>query len=262
MLDRHRPIAWELSTASAVPEPLRGLLGAMWRDRTIAEHRSIGVFSLYTLDLLGAGAPAPVLSHACRAALDEVRHAELFGRVTALYLGHQEPPPPGIPPMPDDPSMTLVQQVAREALHLGVMSETYSAVSLAAIRDRAVDTVVKQVVDVVLADEVHHAQMGWAFVASLLEGDPELRPFLDAEVGPMFRSYVTGVFGDPADLPEPSVRGADLELARDHGYESSREGFILFADTMRDVWTPGLTALGLGVGGLAEHYAAAAVRWR
>jgi hypothetical protein len=262
MRDRHAAIAWDRSTAQQVPPPLRPVLGALWRDRATSEHRSIGIFALYTLDLMGAGVPPAVLSHACRASLDEVRHAELFTRLAALYSGEEVAPPPGIPPMPDIPSMTMREQVAREALHLGVMSETYSSVSLTAIRDRATDPVVRQVLGVVLADEVHHARMGWAFVAHLLEEDPAIRPFLDAELGPMFASYVDGVFGDPDALPESSVSADDRPLAEAHGYESIRDSFVLWVDTLRDVWVPGLTGLGLSAGGLIERYAASAARYR
>jgi hypothetical protein len=252
----HVTVEWERSTAGALPPHIRGPLGELWRDRMVAEHRSVGIFSLYTLDLLGAGAPAEVLSLACRAALDEVRHTELFARLASCYSQQQETPPPGIPPMPDEPSMTLAEQVAREALHLSVMSETYSSVSLQALHERAVDPAVKQALGAVIADEVHHARMGWAFVKHLLDHDDggALHGLLDAELVPMFDSYVRTIFGDPANLPAPSFSGGDLELARDHGYESTRDGYRLFVETMRDIWLPGLSALGLRAAGLDERY--------
>jgi hypothetical protein len=259
MHDRHAPIRWERSTAARLPEPLRRQVGEMWADRMRGEHRSIGIFNLYALDLLGAGAAAPVVSHACRAALDEVRHTELCQRMASLYLDTTPTPPPGIPPMPDDPGVSLLHQVAREALHLCVMSETFSAVNLSHHRERARDPVARQVLGVILADEVHHARMGWAFLADILDtGD--LRPWLQAEAREMFDGYVRDIFGDPREIAPPDL--VDVDLARDHGYASARESFALFADTMRDIWVPGLARLRLDVSGLDTTLLALATPYR
>jgi hypothetical protein len=249
MTEHHHAVAWERSTAAAVPEPLRSKLAELWRGRMISEHRSVGIFALYTLDLLGAGAPADVLSIACRAALDEVRHTELFARLAALYSGREETPPPGIPPMPEDPTVSMRSQVAREALFLSVCAETYSAVLLGELHARASDPVVRDVLGVVIADEVFHARMGWAFLASLLKepaaDEPPLGDFLQAEIVPMFDEFAQGTFGDPAEIPEPSLAGPERELAEAHGYISRRDEYALFRAAIAGVWVPGLAALGL-----------------
>ena len=241
----HRTVDWSRSTAAALPPALRDQLATLWRDRTIAEHRSIGVFNLYALDLLGVGAPAELLSLACRAALDEVRHAELFARLTALYSTETETPPPGIPSMPDDPAVPLRFQVAREALHLSVGSETYSAVSLTELHARAIDPVVKDVLAVILSDEVHHARMGWAFLGTPALVDAQLLAYLDTDVLPMFDGLVKSMFGDPAALPASSIAPEHRALAEAHGYLSLRDEYRLFLETIDQVWIPGLLSLGL-----------------
>lgn len=254
----HKAIAWEASTAHDVPAPLPAQLATMWRDRMINEHRSVGIFAMYALDLLGAGAPAEVLSLACRASLDEVRHAELFARLTSLYSGEPETPPPGIPPMPDDARISLRLQVAREALHLSVASETFSAVSLAELHARSSDPAVKQALAVVISDEVHHARMGWAFLRTLLaDGDAELRAFVDAEIVPMFDDLAAQMFGWPAPLPAPSIAADDLPLAIAHGYLPLSEDWRLYLESMREIWIPGLTTLGLDAKPLVDRYGAA-----
>src|SRR5581483_1597662 len=144
------------------------------------------------------------LSLACRASLDEVRHAELFARLASLYSGREETPPPGIPPMPDDPTVPMRDQVAREALQLSVLAESYSAVLLGELHERARDPAVKGALGVVLADEVHHARMGWSALASLFAdaaaGDG-LRARLQRELAGTMDSLVRSMFGDPASLP-------------------------------------------------------------
>jgi hypothetical protein len=246
MEDHHRHVDWSLSQAATLPEDLRVDLAEMWRARMISEHRSCGIFNLYALDLLGAGAPAEFLSLACRAALDEVRHAELFARVASLYSGQTETPPPGIPPMPDDPSVPIRLQVAREALHLGVSSETFSAVSLVEMHARAGDPVIKQVAAVVISDEIYHARMGWAFVASMLANDSDgtVRQYLQSDLSPLFGGFIRDIFGDTQHLPEPSIKPEYMELAVAHGYSSVREEWDLYRNTLHEIWIPSLTALG------------------
>jgi hypothetical protein len=256
MEEHHRPVDWSASTAASLPEDLREDLASMWRARMVSEHRSCGIFNLYALDLAGAGAPAEFLSLACRAALDEVRHAELFARLAGLYSGEVETPPPGIPPMPDDPEVPIRLQVAREALHLGISSETFSAVSLVEMHTRAKDPVVKQVAAVVISDEIYHARMGWAFVASLLADDPtgDVRAYLQADLIPLFDDFVSSIFGDPANLPEPSIKPEHFDLAVGHGYSSVREEWALYRNTLDDIWIPGLTSLGFDMTTVSARY--------
>lgn len=256
MDEGRRAVPWELSGAADLPAELRAGLADLWRGRMISEHRSVGIFSLYTLDLLGAGAPAEVLSLACRAALDEVRHAELFARLASLYSGTQETPPPGISPMPDDPGVPMSHQVAREAFHLCVCAETYSAASLGELHERARDPAVKGALGVVLADEIFHARMGWSFLASVLEG-PEsavIREVLQAEMLPMFDGFSKDLFGDPNGLPAPSLRGRDREIAEAHGYLPLCDEYAIFRAAIDEVWIPGLAGLGLSTAALRGRY--------
>ncbi len=254
----HRPVPWAESTAHTLPPDLRRGLAELWRARMISEHRSVGIFSLYALDLLGAGAPVEALSLACRAALDEVRHAELFARLAGLYSGELETPPPGIPPMPDDPSVPMRSQVAREALHLCVCAETYSAVTLSELHQRSTDPAVHAAIGVVIADELHHARMGWSLLNALLaEPDAgDLRASLQAELVPMLDGFARDMFGAPAAMPAPSLIGEERALAEAHGYIPQRDEYALFRATVDEVWIPGLPGLGLDPSALRGRYPA------
>jgi hypothetical protein len=254
---RHVQVPWEASTASALAPELREALASLWRARMVAEHRSVGVFALYVLDLLGAGAPAEMLSLACRASLDEVRHTELFARLAMLYSGTTEAPPAGIPPMPDDASVPMRDQVAREALQLSVLAESYSSVLIGELHDRARDPAVRGALGVVLADEVHHARMGWAMLASLfadeqrgVEACDRVRRELVGTVDHLVRT----MFADPAALPEPTLPERHRRAASEHGWLAPREEWSLFRQTIDDVWIPGLGALGVDARALADRY--------
>jgi rubrerythrin len=260
MEEHHRPVDWSRSTVDALPPPLRAGLAAMWRARMVSEHRAVGIFQLYGLDLLAAGAPAEVLSLACRAALDEVRHAELFARLTTIYSRVPETPPPGIPPLSEDPTIPIEHQVAREALHLSVGSETFSAVLLQEKRERAADPVVRDVLGVVIADEIHHARMGWAFLSALVERRAEdakaaeMHALLQRELVPLFDDLTAAMFGDPHRLPAPGVAEAERGLATAHGWMSTRDEYALYRSAIDEVWIPGLREMGLDCGEIAERY--------
>ena len=158
--------------------------------------------------------------------------------------------------MPDDPSVPIRLQVAREALHLGVSSETFSAVSLVEMHTRAKDPVIKQVAAVVISDEIYHARMGWAFVSSLLADDPngEVREYLQGDLSPLFDGFIRDIFGDPSQLPEPSIKPEYRELAVAHGYSSVREERALYRSTLHEIWIPGLTSLGFDMTALRGRY--------
>jgi hypothetical protein len=260
MDEHHQRVDWSRSTADSLAPPLRDALASLWRARALSEHRSVSIFATYTLDLLAAGAPAPVLSLACRASLDEVRHAELFTNVTRCYSGRDEAPTPGVSPLPDDSSLSLTELAAVEALHLCVGAETYSTALLHTLHANATDPVVRGAVAIVLSDELHHARMGWSYLASLLDAaSPErpasaMRETLQRELVSTFDGLAKGMFGDPERWPVEPLSGADLAIARGHGYLTIAEQHALFCETVRDVWLPGLAALGLDPSALRGRY--------
>lgn len=257
MDEHHQRVDFSRSTASSLDPDTRAKLALLWRERAQAEHRSISIFATYTLDLLAAGAPASVLSLACRAQLDEVRHAELFSQLAACYSGHEETPSPGIAPIPDDDSLSLSELAAVEALHLCVGAESFSTALLHALHEQATDPAVRAALAVVLSDELHHARMGWAYLAAVLREDPALRERVQRELVPTFDGLAHGLFG-PVDAP-PSDElffAHEINLARAHGHMPIAEQRALFRSLVDDVWLRALPALGLDPSALAGRYLA------
>lgn len=245
MESHHRKVDYSQSTASQLSDSVRSVLIDLWRARTLSEHRSVSIFATYTLDLLAAGAPAEVLSLACRASLDEVRHAELFAKLTRCYSGVEETPSPGISVMPEAPEHTMTELAAIEALHLCVGAESYSAALLHTLFSNAKDPVVRDVVAIVLADEIHHARMGWAFIASLLRGKhgEAVHAVLQPQLYPTLKGLSVGLLGTEAEEPT-LLTEQELEIARGHGYLTLKEQRTLFQETVTDIWIPSLAALG------------------
>jgi hypothetical protein len=258
-------IDWSRSRAHTLEPALRAGIGELWIAIMEAEHRSAAIFATFVLDLIGAGAPREIVSVASRAVLDEVRHADLCARLASIYTGRVVEPAPGLPHVPDEPSFTLFQQSVRQALFLSVASETYSAVTLATTRDRARDPVVKTVAGAILADEVHHARLGWSYLRYLLESDraDEVRAFAAAQLGSVFDDLSRALFGDHADaLPAPAYRGRVAALAAEHGYIPIRDQHALFVEALRDIWIPTFRSLAFDVQPLEARLSAARKRTR
>ncbi len=247
-MGRSGSVDWTASTAGALPPEVRRLVGDTWRRRAIAEHRSIGLFATYAVDLAGFGAPLEMVSLACRAALDEVRHTELFARLAGLYLDETVSVPAGTEAMPDDLSLSTDEQLAREALYLSVAAETFSMVSLGEQRRRATDPTVRDVYGIVLADELHHARMGWTLLDLLLRRDDandRVRGFLASEVPRCFEHFVDRTFDDPSTLTEISLPSSARALAEGHGFMTLRDQYALYESAREEVWQPGFAALGV-----------------
>ena len=151
----------------------------------------------------------------------------------------------------DPLSALMVERAGFEAVYLSVAAETFSMVSLAEQRKRATDPTVRDVYQTVLADEMHHARMGWALLDLLLRREGEvatsLRAYLEKEVPFCFERLVDLTFGDPSSIPEPSLSGELRTLAEGHGYIALQDQYALYRSAVADVWVPGFRALGLSV---------------
>lgn len=250
MDEGHREVRWGKSTAAQLDEGLRAELRELWLGIAEAEHRSSAIFATFALDLAGAGAPLAVQSLCARAVLDELRHAELALRTAALYGPSPTEPEAGLPAVPDDPSLTMREQALRQALFLSVAAETFSTLMLRAQYDAAADPAVRDVLGVILADELHHARLGWFYLRMQLE-DPErrehARAFVAQHARGVFAQLRASLFPEGA-LPPPSLRGKRGAKAREHGYLPLRESEALFRRAMRELWVPGFRALGFELG--------------
>ena len=248
MRGRHRPIPWADSTAPALPADDRALLADTWRRRARAEYLAISTFSVLSMDLCAAGAPADVLSLVHRSAIDEVRHAELCVRLAALYGGGEAPPPAGMSDLPDDPVRPRREQAVANALLVSCVAETVATVVLATLRQDVTDPVVKAVLGVIYADEVSHARLGWSYLTyNLRAGGDRFKEVAAAMIPVAVRGAANVV-----DAPKPEDATSPLRKA--HGFVTAGEERALFAHTVREVLAPGFEALGISPGGIVEAF--------
>jgi hypothetical protein len=150
----------------------RRRLGEDWLRSARLEHASIASFARFTLELLRYGAPPDLVADAQRAALDEVRHAELCFALASAYLG--EPLGPGPLDLAEAAHLAesigdFAEAVARE----GCIGETLSAVDAAARRADATDPAVREALAIIEADESRHAVLAWRTLRWLLEREDD-----------------------------------------------------------------------------------------
>ena len=109
MQARYPAIPWAESTAPSLTPEQRERAAATWRARIAAEYLAVSTFSVLSMDLCAAGAPADILSLVHRAAIDEVRHAEYCCRLASIYSGKEESPAGGLSDLPDDQAHEVEQ---------------------------------------------------------------------------------------------------------------------------------------------------------
>jgi len=243
----HKPIPWNESIAHTLPEDLRAELARIWGERIPTEYRSITGFSTLSFDFIAAGAPVDLVACCHRVCIDELRHTELAVRMVELYGGHLPSLPRDINSLPGDTRLSAVAQACRSSILLSCLGETFACTELVMLRDRAIDPVVKGVLTVFLSDEIVHARVGWAYLAHAFKtADAETR----ASVAEAIPGYVAGIganlFGTEERVAAVDVTNDDERLAL-HGVCSMKEEQELYGKFVREVFLPGLRAVGVAV---------------
>jgi hypothetical protein len=151
-----------------LPAGAREALADAWREVALREHASVAAFSRASLELLALGAPADLVRDTHRAALDEVRHAELaFARVAAV-TGTSEGPGP-LPMAASVPLRRTLETLAVFTFLEGCVGETLAVVVLAETLTTTTDPESRRVLETLLDDETRHAQLAWRTVAGAIE---------------------------------------------------------------------------------------------
>lgn len=152
--------------ALRAPAALRARLAQAWLDDARAEHASIASFALCVLQLLACGAPAELVAATQRAALDEVRHAQLCFALASAYAGAELGPAALPAPTAGDASLGAL---AESALLEGALGETTAALCARHAAADCGDAVVRGILLEIADDEADHAALAWRTLAWALE---------------------------------------------------------------------------------------------
>ena len=221
------------SRSAVLPEAARRSIVEHWTRAAQMEHASVASFGRFSLQLLAVGAPPSLIEDAHRAALDEIKHAELCFSIATVYAGHSIGPGP----LPiDERALTGwdLQSVAVGTVEEGCVGETIAAIEAQAAAELTHDDAVRAVYQRISEDESRHAELAWRFVrwAAELGGAPVrnvLREAFERTIERFERA-----------APLESIHEQRLEA---HGILSERRKQALRAQIMREVIRPALMQL-------------------
>jgi len=218
----------------ALSEAQRRLVAISWTMRSQAEGRAAAAMQIVAGDLRALNAPAELVVTAERSVVEERGHAQLCSDVALAYDANVT--------LVDDAALAGVDEHeetgeswhARHIIGFCCISETFASAHLNACRARATTGIVRAALQRLLSDEVHHAQLGWAFLASPAAPARTLTtgwlvPLLEG-----YREYVVRrTTAHPAiDLPA-------------HGCASPAEWLSQYLDVVEQLILPGFEHVGV-----------------
>jgi hypothetical protein len=212
----------------------RRTLGALWVRRAQSELTASQVFAGLARDCSRGDVPAVVAELSERAVEDERFHAILSAHVAAHYLG--APPPEPVPA-----GSALRFESCDAALALGLrlilhsaLNETVAAAYLRECHREAASPLMRAATRELLRDEIDHARIGWAYLASAELG-PRMRENFCREL-PALLSLVTRAWHEPL---------TEAEYPLGHGILSLERTREVMAHALKDLALPGLATFGL-----------------
>jgi hypothetical protein len=198
-----------------LPADVRRRVGEIWKERARSELGAGSGFAQVVVSLYSLGAKPEVLALATRAAHEEVEHARMCHELAELYLGEAiEMPRPKKVGMPAHAGATDMLRATLHVIGLSCINETIAAEFVARCLDASEADAVRQASSKHLRDEIGHARVGWAHLASGVL-DAADRRAVAAWLPKLVRANARAWHERIATLPEEGVRG--------HGYPPAAE---------------------------------------
>jgi hypothetical protein len=208
----------------------------------VGEWMAVDLFGRLTAALTVAGAPFDLVSAAAKIPTDEVRHADLALRMAATFTDEEV----WAPTVDQERHAYLAAPMSLEQLDFAMLEmpaigETLACALLSASRDGAKDPVAKSLFSALLRDEVHHARLGWYYLAWRKDTWTAAERQRVADRAGNFVAHVEVMFGKGRDAP----RGART-AARALGVLDTPTQRAAIRAIMEQEILPGLDGLGLG----------------
>jgi hypothetical protein len=233
-----RVTRWEMPTddpsIGELVQEDRRQMADVWAGRCDAEVRSVPAFALIAESLMLMDAPVAVVSLAQRAVDDERRHIEICRRTASAYQRTELRPPPAAslhPPVyagADRIQLALLRVIAQCCLN-----ETTACAFARLCLSIATVPIARAPLREIIADEIDHARVGWAALASA-------PPALRTSIAPWLPDLIT------THLDAWSIAAIESSPAlRVHGIPSRTAALLVVREVMDDVILPGFAELGV-----------------
>ncbi len=211
--------------------------GKAWAFREAVERDATMRFARLAGRLERIGTPAPLVKLALAASRDEQRHegycAELADRYGAARLTD-----PVVPSEIAPAKLSFRRRVLYEVA-ASCMAETESTVMLVTLMGATKGRAMRSVLREFSRDEVAHARLGWAVLASHKERDD--LSFLSKWIPWMLRTTAGDSF-------KPATKGPEDARLVEHGVLPYSARRAVFVKTLEEVIFPGLEALNVQSG--------------
>jgi hypothetical protein len=171
---------------AALDAEQRQVIAEIWLGRAAGERGSTETFRVVAASLAALDAEPALIALARRAVDDELRHAARCLELACRYAGRALVEPG--PPRPELPRYDAAPGAVRHALHVVgqcCLNETTASAFLERCLLHATSAPVRATFRALLADEVDHARLGWAYLAS-----PRLSPDLRAAIAAYLPSLI------------------------------------------------------------------------
>lgn len=154
-------------TIAALTSEERATAAAIWAGRSEAELRAAGSFAYLAGTLADACAPAELVELARRAIHDERRHAQICWQVACAFAGRDLPLPRKLPlRVPQHADARPELERVLHVIGMCCLNETTGNAFLELCRDGARGSLAIAALHELACDEIDHARLGWAFLAS------------------------------------------------------------------------------------------------
>ena len=239
---RRREIDYARFDPARYPATARRHAAVAQSSLAVGEWMAVDLFARLTAALTVANAPIDLVSAAAEIPTDEVRHANLaLCMAKALWEEDVEAPPVEPERHAYLRAPMAVDQLDVAMVELPAIGETLACALLSASRDGAADPVVRAHFSALLREEVHHARLGWYYLAWRKDSwTPAERQRVADRTG-HFVAQVEVMFGRGRDAP----RGAG-KAARALGVLDTPTQRAAVRAIMEQEILPGLDGLGLG----------------
>jgi hypothetical protein len=225
------PSVAALSTAQRVA------IAGHWKHRSKSELQVGRAFAAMVPLLRERGASVAVLDRLESGAEEEVRHSEICSRLAETYLG-DEVARPKIDSVPL-PRFEVGDEELETALLVSGMcciNETTATAWISACLAAAQTPLAQMANRIHLSDEIEHARIGWAHLASSAVSDAT-RVALGPCLPKLLEANAPGWERDDASLPPEGVPA--------HGHLAFEVSRRVFLDSVADLIIPGFTHVGV-----------------
>jgi hypothetical protein len=217
------------------------IIGLSWRWRMEQEHLAVSLFSQLAAELSALGCQRVILEMITKAAADEVRHTDACATLARRWLVDDAVPAflRGAASLPAWPGATREQLLALHMVETCCVSETLTAAFLTEMLERTTDAGTGDIVRGLLADELEHARVGWAYLREL-----QLRGIDLGFLGQFLPAVLDRQVADIVSVPSAHEDVA-LEAC---GYLGPGAAADLYRAGVRDIVLPGFAELGIDLG--------------